>query len=75
MSNEIAIVGEYYRSDRGDVIHLAHCPSMGGAVRWNYADAMSLHEVAGFVNGTSWMRLCVRCWPAAALPVSVGESQ
>lgn len=38
-----------------------------------YADAMSLHEVAGFVNGTSWMRLCSRCLPAGAYPVLVGE--
>jgi hypothetical protein len=75
VSNEIRISGEYYRSNRGDVIHLAPCPSMGGAVRWNYADGKSLHEVANEVNAADWLRLCTRCWPPAALPVPVGDDQ
>lgn len=74
--NNVSIVGEYYRSTKGDVIHLAPCPRMGAAVRWNYADGKSLHGVAGEVNAADWLRLCSRCWPAAALPpvpVVVGE--
>lgn len=71
--NNVTIVGEYYRSTNGDVIHLAPCPRMGAAVRWNYADGMGLHMVADAVNKASWMRLCKRCWPAAAYPVAVGE--
>lgn len=73
--NNVAIVGEYFRSINGDVIHLAPCPRMGRkAVRWNYADGRGLRDVAAEVNASDWMRLCKRCWPAAALPVAVGEN-
>lgn len=63
----VAIVGEYYRSQSGSVIHLAPCPQMGAAVRWYYADGRSLHSVAAEVSGADWLRLCKRCWPAGAL--------
>ena len=63
---DVAIVGEYYRSRSGSVIHLAPCQQMGNAVRWNYADGRSLRSVAAEVNAAGWMRLCSRCWPAAA---------
>jgi hypothetical protein len=61
------VVGEYYRSLNGDVIHLAPCSRMGkSAVRWDYANEMSLHEVAAEVSAVSWMRLGACCWPPAA---------
>jgi hypothetical protein len=66
MSEGVSIVGEYYRSANGDVIHLDPCPAMGNAVRWSYADGRSLHSIAAEVNAVDWMRLCRRCWPAAA---------
>lgn len=77
-SNETRVIGEYFRGQNGATVHLAPCPSMGKAVRWTYADRMSLHEVAAEVAAVSWMRLCRRCWPAGAIaaaggPVSVGE--
>lgn len=69
------IVGEYFRSTKGDVVHLAPCPRMGRAVRWNYADGRGVRDVAAEVNRSEWMRLCHCCWPAAALPVPAGEGQ
>ena len=71
---DVRIVGVYYRSLSGKVIHLDPCPRKGGAVRWHHADNMSLHEVAATVAGIDWMRLCRHCWPAAALPVPAGEA-
>lgn len=65
-TNQTRIVGEYYRSTSGEVIHLAPCPSMGNAMRWNYADGKGPREVAAEVNAIDWMRLCRRCWPADA---------
>lgn len=65
------IVGEYFRSSNGDVVHLSPCPAMGKAVRWNYVDGRSLREVAAVVNSADWMRLCRRCWPADALAESL----
>jgi hypothetical protein len=73
MSENVAIVGEYYRSANGEVIHLAPCPSIGKAVRWIYADGLGLREVAAEVNEASWLRLCRRCWPAAAFDERVPE--
>lgn len=61
------IVGEYYRNQKGDVVHLAPCPRLGSAVRWTYADGMGLREVAATVAGIEWLRLCRSCWPAEAL--------
>jgi hypothetical protein len=66
VSEQVSIVGEYYRSRSGRFIHLAPCSHMGSAVRWNYAAGMSLHEVAAEVGTIEWMRLCRWCWPAAA---------
>jgi len=63
----VAIVGEYYRSRNGDVIHLAPCPQMGAAVRWSYVDGRSLHDVVAEVRAADWLRLCKRCWPSGAL--------
>jgi hypothetical protein len=65
--SDVSIVGEYYRSRNGSVIHLAPCPQMGKAVRWSYADGRSLHSVVVEVAAADWLRLCKRCWPAAAL--------
>lgn len=64
---DTTVVGDYYRSLNGDVIHLAPCSRMGQAVPWTYADGRSLRSVADEVNAADWMRLCRRCWPAAAL--------
>jgi hypothetical protein len=61
------IVGEYYRSRDGKVIHLAPCSWMGRAVRWPYAAGRSLHEVVAVVADVEHLRLCRRCWPAGAL--------
>jgi hypothetical protein len=69
----VTISGEYFRSLKGDVIHLAPCPRMGNAVRWNYADGRGLRDVAAEVNASEWMRLCRRCWPSAAYPVVAGK--
>lgn len=72
--NSVTVVGEYYRSTKGDVIHLAPCARMGKtAVRWNYADGKGLREVAAEVNASEWMRLCRNCWPAEALPSAVSQ--
>lgn len=67
MADTTAVIGTYYRSLDGKTIHLAPCPSLGRAVHWSYADGMGLREVAATVHGIEWMRLCKRCWPAAAL--------
>lgn len=67
VAEQVAIVGEYFRSLRGDVIHLAPCSRMGNAVRWIYAETLSLNAVVAEVNSIDWMRLCRRCWPAEAL--------
>jgi hypothetical protein len=67
MTERIAIVGDYYRSARGDVIHLAPCAWMGSAVPWHYAAGRSLHSVAAEVRVADWLRLCRRCWPDGAL--------
>lgn len=70
--NSVTIVGDYYRSMKGDVVHLAPCPRMGkAAVHWNYADGKGLREVAAEVNASEWMRLCRHCWPSAAFPSPV----
>lgn len=73
--NQIRVVGEYFRNQNGDVIHLAPCARMGNAVRWHWADGKSLHEVAGFVNAADWMRLCARCWPADARTSAVSGTE
>lgn len=65
-ADDVTIVGEYYRSKSGEVIHLAPCPRKGASVRWSYADGRGLRSVAAEVNAVGWMRLCRRCWPAAA---------
>jgi hypothetical protein len=70
VSENVKIVGEYYRSRSGEVVHLAPCPGMGDARFWDYADGKGLREVAAEVNAVQWMRLCRRCWPAGAF----GES-
>lgn len=68
MSEPVAVVGEYYRSRDGKTIHWAPCPRMAkSAVRWNYADGKSLHEVVAEVRAIPWMKLCGACWPAGAL--------
>jgi len=67
---DVSIVGEYYRSRNGDVIHLAPCPHMGAAVRWSYADGRSLHSVAAEVASLDWLSLCKRCWPSGALELA-----
>jgi len=72
VTEQTAVIGEYYRSSQGDVIHLAPCSRMGGAVRWTYADGRSLHAVTAEVNAAGWMRLCRHCWPAGALEVRRG---
>lgn len=64
--SDIRIVGEYYRSRDGEVIHLAPCSRMGGAVRWLYADGRAVREVAAEVNAAGWLRLCRYCWPHGA---------
>lgn len=75
-NNSVAVVGKYFRSTNGEVIHLAPCPAMGKAMRWNYADGRGLRDVAAEVNAVEWLRLCRRCWPAAAYPsVVVGDGQ
>jgi hypothetical protein len=66
-ASETTIVGEYFRSTSGEVIHLAPCRHMGNARRWNYADGKGLRAVAAEVNAIQWMRLCRHCWPSAAL--------
>lgn len=63
----IVVVGEYYRSRGGGVIHLAPCPRMGAAVRWSYADGRGLRDVVAEVAAADGLRLCRVCWPAGAL--------
>lgn len=74
MSENVKVVGEYFRSTNGKVIHLAPCARMGAAMRWSYADGKSLHEVAAEVNAIEWLRLCRHCWPPGALESTGGGS-
>jgi hypothetical protein len=64
--SRMSVVGQYFRSQDGEVIHLAPCPRMGAAAPWSYADGRSLHSVAAEVNAAGWLRLCRVCWPAGA---------
>src|SRR5690348_943774 len=62
-----AIVGEYFRNLRGDIVHLAPCSRMGNnAVPWEYMKEKSLREVVDLVHRSEWMRLCRTCWPEEA---------